>query len=193
MDVVIILLISQIALSIPAFFGIFKFIKWLMLMIHIRKGGTLGRFVTPSKQEIVKQIKPSGVDVKQKLMGKDKTFKFDPAVVTFQGSIPIITYNTESMLPVDISNPKGEQDLSSEDISLLMIRAFNLGVLSALRNDKTLMLIGLVAAGAAIGAIGIGLVNGGQTNTLNGNVQTLINMTSALKGCIATTSPAVLP
>jgi hypothetical protein len=172
-----------------AMFGIYCLSQKIIEFLRVRKGWIRGRWIMPNKREFPLHVKPLGKEVKVKLLGKEKTYKFNPSKMTFDGYTPIMTWNVDDMEPVDIMNKTQQGTMSAHDISMFIIRAFNLGKIEGMKKQNILIIlvIGcmLISAGSLIASI----MNINLLQLLGPQVQTLLDNT----GKILTNMVPVLP
>lgn len=138
------------------FYAIFNKLAEIM---QVRKGYIKARFILPNRREKVKFVKPASNEVKIKVLGKEKTFNFQTEKLTFNGNTPIETWHVNEMAPLDLANPSAKQSVSSDDVSNLVIRAYNLGIITATQQTKIQLIIMFIVLGLAAGAIVMGVMN----------------------------------
>jgi len=165
-------------------FGIYKFIVWITKKLKIRSGHVFARFILPNRQEKEVLSKPEGNQIKVK--GKD--FGYDSKKLTYRGNEPIATYDSKKVVPIDLLTDLGKNEISSDEISQITIRAFNLGMISGTNVSKRMaqyilfILIGVIIIGL-IGLYNISIISGmGNTidalpelltNTINSGIESL--------------------
>lgn len=96
-------------------------------------------------------VKPEGGYVK---LG-DKTFDYDDSsgMVILEGSTPSTYYNEKTMKQIDMTAKGSDLPVDPNHFSDLLIRSFNLGVLSSQKEDNKIM--GYVAIAALCAGLGL--------------------------------------
>jgi hypothetical protein len=180
-------IVTLLALCITAplaAYSIFVLTKKIIEILQIRKGCIKGLWLLPNKQQLVSIVKPEGREVKVKILGKDLTYQYDSNLLTFEGSTPIQVWDYKNSKPIDLTNLKKQDNISAEDISVLIIKAFNLGAISAMKDDKMIQLLVMLACGLAAVAAITGFLSMQQTGALSDLLKPIVPVINNIWGAV---------
>ena len=170
----IILIIVQIVTTCLSAYTLFIIIKKIIEIFKVRSGWIVGRWILPNKRELTRYVRPMGDEVKIRVLGKEHHYNYKTELLTFMGNTPVSTWNVGMLLPMDLTKPNIKQEMSSDDISNLIIRAYNLGIIAAMRENRLLMIIALITCACAGGALAFGLLNMNIGTTLTDIVKPMV-------------------
>lgn len=164
MDMMLMVIIAMCVTFPFAFYGIIVATQKIIEMFKVKGGWVKARIVMPNARELYKLVKPMGKGVILKIFGKERTYAFDSKKMTFAGNTPMQTWNVDEITPIDLTNPKMKNAISSDELSNIVIRAFNLGVISSMSKEKMLTMLSFLILGAVGILIVITFINGQHLN-----------------------------
>ena len=168
-DLTLAILALILAVLAPfASFGIYKAIRWVIEKIQIGRGYIIGRWILPNRREMLKIVKPVGKEVNVKFDKKEMSFNYKSDLLTYRGNAPIATWNRLGMSQLDLSKGEVKADkLSADDVGNLIIRAYNLGIISAMRDEKFVKLLLIIAVALMALGVVMGFMNWSATDALS--------------------------
>jgi hypothetical protein len=92
---------------------------------------------------------------KLKIGGKDVDYNNKPGFVWFDGDVPNIFYHEGSIAPINMLDKKEKMPVDEDHWSNLLVGAFKLGELMAMKDDKKNQLLLLIAAMASIASVAV--------------------------------------
>lgn len=149
------MIFSILVLSPFAIIGVYKIFNWFREMFLVRKGNVEMAFLTGNRGFKFGWGKPNGDQIDY---GKHKMYKFSPKKLYRHGSKPLALFNENSIEQLDPLTTQ-ESKLDTSRLSELLIRYFNLGVISTMSKEKVMTILLIIAVAAAIGSVGLGFVN----------------------------------
>lgn len=160
------MIIAIFALSPFAFIGVYWIFIRILNFILIRRGRVKLGFFTGNRGFKTSYGKPQSDHI---VVGKNKLYKFNPRKLFRWGHTPMALYNEDSIEQLD---PLVEEKskLSTTRLSELLIRWFNLGVISSMKKEKilTMLLIALIAVNAILA--GVNFISWQSINSMAGTI-----------------------
>lgn len=148
-----------IALGLPfAIMGVIFAGTKIYEHILLRKGYIKAHFMKENFQITHQFVKPIDKAFKLKIGDVERQFPFSNVVgdCLYDGNQPFVVYNEKTGEQISFNEIKIEDDLSSHDKSVLLMRHFNIGFnLGKLQSDNKDWLLYIGAIGAALACIGI--------------------------------------
>ena len=167
-------------LSPFAFIGIMKIMGYFKEVVLVRKGNVEAGIITENRGFKFTFGKPKGDHLE---IGKNKMYQFNPKKLYRHGHKPLAIYNENSIAQLDPLN-ESENKLNTDRLSELLIRWFNLGVISTMSKEKLLTMLVLIAVVGSVAAAGISFINmqssGMMESSLSGAIAALDSKVSAL-------------
>lgn len=159
-----ILYILVITMMMPlSFGGVYLIMDKVIERIRIKMGHLKVIYRTKNYRLKKKFSKPKGGKIS---VGKHNLpFNNDPEFIGFDGPSPVTIYN-ELGRQVNISTPEEEPEIDPDYYSNLVTEAYNLGIVSSIRKDKTLMLFIMIAIALAGAAAAFGFLNWQNVQTV---------------------------
>jgi len=146
---------SIIILAPFAFFGVFWLFTKIINLIKVRRGYVGAEFIRSNRYLVTSISKPNS----NYLSYAGKKYKFDPKKLFRRGSTPTMLYVEDRTEPIDPLVSKTGSKISTQRLSEVLIRFFNLGKISAMKQEKIMQILLIIAVAAAIGAVGFAFMN----------------------------------
>lgn len=125
-------------------------------IVKVKRGCVKAYFIT--RNHSLKRFfsKPKGSQLKIGQMSFD--YKDTPGYVVRDGASPTVFYNEKTAEQIDMTNQEQKSKVDPNHFSDLLVRAFNLGVISTVRDEKKLLLFVMIGCFAAVGSCIVGLL-----------------------------------
>jgi len=146
-----------------SFGGVYILVGAVVKRIKVRMGH-IELFRITKNFRLKRQIsKPDGG--KLKMGGVPVPFNNKPPFIAFDGTTPVTLYTAEGK-QINLTNPGKEQQIEPGYLSNLITEAYNLGIVSALKQDNIIKLFMIAAVIAAAVAAVFGFMSWQQVSQL---------------------------
>lgn len=137
--------------------GIYLIVDFIINRMKVRMGYVKILKITKNFRLKKMFAKPSGSKIK---IEKDKSAPFTnkPPFMAFEGVVPVSIFTSKGE-QLNLLKEKGKSKIDLDYISLLVTEAYNLGILSAIKQDSWMKILMLACIGASLLAVLLGYMN----------------------------------
>jgi len=138
--------------SMPlAGFGMMKLVEWIKTKLLVRKGYFRAYFRLANHRKMMKMVRPDKSSITIQIGMKEKIYPFSNGIgyIYFNGNTPEIEYDLNGD-QINFVDREKTSTLDPDNLSSLGQRTYNLGKRAGRRKDQLILIVAIIAAGAAV-------------------------------------------